>query len=315
VLGLGLRQLQEALNRKADEVQREFLELSEEMETLNSELLELRGDARREKLDAQRQLRARQQDIAEDINWWRERARRITQGGRGNSLKEMLVELEGLDEPAIEAAVERVQFILDSPEEAAQQLSYQEEPDRAETPAGRLLERARTDYDLRANDPAARIRAATEFANRPGIAQDDAALEELAAAKEDADPLVRELVWMTLIQLHRFRAMRFADLDLAHESVQELARMQNRAVIPALAEILKSHRTGFSSVSQSGEAQEQPNTRSRMVALLRLVEWHTPEAKSALRSVQFDKINEISRAAKHALEVFPDPWQGPIQRN
>jgi hypothetical protein len=266
-------------------------------------------------LEAQRQLRARQQDIAEDINWWRERARRITQGGRGNSLKEMLVELEGLDEPAIEAAVERVQFILDSPEEAAQQLSYQQEPDRAETPAGRLLERARTDYDLRANDPAARIRAATEFANRPGIAQDDAALEELAAAKEDADPLVRELVWMTLIQLHRFRAMRFADLDLAHESVQELARMQNRAVIPALAEILKSHRTGFSSVSQSGEAQEQPNTRSRMVALLRLVEWHTPEAKSALRSVQFDKINEISRAAKHALEVFPDPWQGPIQRN
>lgn len=315
MLGLGLRQLQEVLNRKADEVQRQFLELSEELSQVNAELMELAGDARKANLEQQRELRSRQHEIAEEINWWRERARWVKQSGSGRSLEQTLAELEARQEPAINAALEQVRFILESPEEAAAQLTYQAEPERAETPAGRLLERARTDFDLRASDPAGRIRAAGEFANRPGVAQDDSVLEEIAQAADDPDPLVRELVGFTLIQLHRFRAMRFADLDLAHQSVQELARMQDRAVVPVLAEILQSHRTGFSEVGESGEAVEKANTRSRMVALLRLVEWHTPEAKSALLNVQFDKIHEISRAAKHALEIFPGPWQGPIQRN
>lgn len=315
MLGLGLRQLQEVLNRKADEVQREFLQLSDELEELNTALLEKRGDERKEFLEQQRALRARQQEIAENINWWRERARWVTQSGTSRPIRELLAELDELDEPAIGSAVERVRFMLESPEEAADMLSREQESDRAETPAGRLLERARSEYDLRSSDPASRQRAASEFANRPGIAQDDSAMEELQAAADDPDPLVRELVGLTLIQLHRFRAMRFADLELAHESVQELARMQNRAVIPTLAEILKTHRTGFAAVGTDEEPQEIANTRSRMVALLRLVEWHTAEAQSALRSVQFDKNSEISKAAKHALEIFPEPWQGPIQRN
>ena len=315
VLGLGLRQLQEALNRKADEVQREFLELSEELDKVNAELMELHGDARQENLAKQRDLRSRQQDIAEEINWWRERARWVTQSGSGHNLEDTLSELEGMEEPAIQAALAQVRFIIESPAAAAEQLTYQSEDERVETPAGRLLERARTNFDLRGSDPAARVRAAAEFANRPGIAQDDSVLEEITQAEDDPDPLVRELVGFTLIQLHRFRAMRFADLDLAHQSVQELARMQNRAVVPVLSEILQSHRSGYSEVGETGEAVEQSNTRSRMVALLRLVEWHTAEAKSALISVQFDKVHEISRAAKHALELFPGSWQGPIQRN
>ena len=315
MLGLGLRQLQEALNRKADEIQREFLQLSDELEKINAQLLEARGDERQEFLEKQRALRAKQQDIAEETNWWRERARWVTQGGTTRPIRDQLQELEELEEPSIQPAIARVRFILESPEEAAEELSYQQEVDRAETPAGRLLERGRSEYDLRHSDPAARQRAASEFANRPGVAQDDSVLEELSEAVDDPDPLVRELVELTLIQLHRFRAMRFADLDMAHQSVQVLARMQNRAVIPVLAEVLKSHRTGYASIGEGEDPQQVANTRSRMVALLRLVEWHTPEAKAALRSVQFDKNQEISKAAKHALEIFPEPWQGPIQRN
>ncbi|MFP3854251.1 MAG: hypothetical protein ACLFWD_08165 [Anaerolineales bacterium] len=315
MLGLGLRRLQEALNRKADEIQRKFLRLSDEIEELNARLTELHGEQRKSVLAKQQELRAQQQEIAEEINWWRERARWVTQSGTSRSIKDMLSELEKLEEPAVQAALEQVRFILESPEEAAQELTYQQEQDKDVTPAGRLLERARTEYDLRHSDPAVRHRAAAEFANRPGIAQDDAVMEELEAAADDPDPLVRELVQLTLIQLHRFRAMRFADLDVAHSSVQTLARMKTRAVVPVLAEILKSARTGYSSMAEKDEPVEKQNTRSRMVALLRLVEWHTPEAQSALRAVQFDKIHEISRAAKHALELFPDPWQGPIQRD
>jgi hypothetical protein len=40
VIGLGLRQLQDALNRKADRIQHEFVDLSEELEEVGRKLLE-----------------------------------------------------------------------------------------------------------------------------------------------------------------------------------------------------------------------------------------------------------------------------------
>lgn len=314
MLGLGLRQLQEALNRRADEIQREFLQLTEEMEKLNAELLELEGEARRSHLAKKRQIRDRQHEVAEEINRWRERARSVTQTRGGPSLRALLEELKALEVDPVTEAVERTERILDAPDEALDELSYETQPEEEETAVGRLLERGRTEYDLRVGDSSARMRAAAEFANRPGIAQDDTNLTEIEGALEDADPLVRELATMTFIQLHRFRAMRFADLDLAHDSVQRLARMQSPQVVPVLAEILQSDRSGFTRPEGADEPIESTNTRSRMVALLRLVEWHTPAARVAIRNVQFDKEGEISRAAKHALEVFPQPWSGPLKR-
>jgi hypothetical protein len=30
--------------------------------------------------------------------------------------------------------------------------------------------------------------------------------------------------------------------------------------------------------------------------------------------VRYDKETEIAKAASHALEVFPEPWTGPLKR-
>ncbi len=314
VLGSGLRQLQEALDRKADEVQREFLRLSEELEQVNASLVEAQGEDRKPLLEEQRQLRERQLEVAEKINVWRERARSVTQTRGGQSLRTVLEDLQEVGDDSVRAAVARTIEILDAPEEARQAMAQAEQDDKAQTPVGRLLERARTEYDLRLGDVSHRVRAASEFANRPGIAQDQQAFEELNEALDDPDPLVRELVELTLIQLHRFRVMRFADLDLAHQSVVELAKMRTRAVIPVLAEIVQNPRTGYVNVGED-DAQEAPNTRSRLVALLRLVEWHTAEARAAVHSVQFDKESKIAKAANRALELFPDPWTGPLPQS
>jgi hypothetical protein len=302
------------LNRKADEVQRGFLKLNDDIEGLNAEILNLKGDARSRAVAQQREMRAQQQKIAEEINLWRERARSVTQTGGPQGLKALLAELKALDDPSISSAVDRTLMAIESPEAAAEAFAREDGSNDPQTPVGRFLARAHNEYDLRVGDPSNRIRAASEFANRPGMAQSDEVQAELRAAEKDPDPLVRELVSMTLIQLHRFRALRFADLDLARESVQELARSKDRYVVPVLAEILQSPRTGFQN-SEQDEPVEAPNTRSRMVALLRLVEWHTGEAQAAVRSVQYDREGEIGRAAQRALEVFPDIWTGPLKKS
>ncbi len=51
-----------------------------------------------------------------------------------------------------------------------------------------------------------------------------------------------------------------------------------------------------------------------MVALLRLVELHTPEAKAAVHGRQTDRNKEIATAARKALDLFPGPWKGPLKR-
>jgi ribosome-associated protein len=69
------------------------------------------------------------------------------------------------------------------------------------------------------------------------MAQDDAALAEIEAALDDPDPHVGEVAALTLIQIHRFRALRLSDLDASHASVRRLAKVKQRAVVEALEDI------------------------------------------------------------------------------
>ena len=310
MIGLGLRQLQDAMNRKADDVQREFIALSERIDEVGKEILESRDEERKRLREKQATLRSEHQGLAEETNLWRERARAVMQKSGREGLRDYLNELLELGEEMLKPAIEHVFYILDAPEEELARLQESFEPQKL-TPAGRLIERSRTEYDLRGSDPIVRHREAVSFANRPGIAQDDEALAEIEAAMDDPDPLVRELAILTTIQLHRFRALRVADLDLVHESVQYLARINHLAVIPVLVEILETPRTGFTSGEEG--AVESDNGRSRMVALLRLVEWHTAKAKSAVHGRKFDRDSHIVKAAERALELFPGSWSGPLK--
>lgn len=309
MIGLGLRQVQAALNRKADEIQREFVAASERLEEIGRKMLEVTEEDRRALRAEQGALRERQVTLAEEINLWRERGRKVLNQPGQTSLRAYLNELLSLEDPAITPAVQHALYLLDAPEEELERLSAT--PERAaETPAARLLKRAREDYDMRGTDPGPRLRSAVEFANRPGMAQDDDALAEIEAAMQDTDPLVRETAALTAIQIHRFRALRTADLDVAHKSTQRLAQIKYPAAIPVLVEILEKPRTGFVNGPQGPE--ERNNGRSRMVALLRLVEWHTGEAQKALRARQFDRDPNIVKAAARALDLFPGEWTGPL---
>ena len=310
MIGLGLRQVQDALNRKADEIQREFVAASERLEEIGRMLLEANEDERRPLRAEQTDLRERQQTLADEINLWRERGRRVlTQPGQ-TSLRTYLNDLLALEDPRITPAVKHALYLLDAPEDELARLADNPQRAAAETPAARLLKRARTEYDMRSTDPDARLRTAVEFANRAGMAQDDDAIQEIEEALKDPDPLVREVAALTAIQLHKFRALRIADLDVAHRSTQKLAQIKFPAAIPVLVEILEKPRTGF--VTTESGTEERDNARSRMVALLRLVEWHTGEAQKALRARQFDRDPNIVKAAARALDLFPGEWTGPL---
>ena len=311
LVGFGLRQLQDTLNRKADAIQREFVELSGRLEALSKKLIEARGDERDRLRAEHAEARARQAELAEVVNLWRDRARSVLQQRSETSLRTYLEELMGLEDEELREATQQALKILDAPPGS---IPTPESSSSAATPrstAGRLLERARTSWDLRGSDSSVRMREAVEFSNRPGMAQDDSALAELEGALDDPDPLVREIAVLAAIQLHRFRAMRVADLDRVHESVKSLAGFNHPAVIPVLIEVVENPRTGFA----MGESEpiETDNNRSRMVALLRLVEWHTSDAQAALRLLRFDRDPNIVRAAVRALELFPDEWRGPIK--
>ena len=75
--------------------------------------------------------------------------------------------------------------------------------------------------------------------------------------------------------------------------------------------MLTNPRSGF--VQGASGPEEATNTRSRMVALLRLVEWHTAEAHSALRGMRFDRDSHIVKTAEKALALFPGDWKGPLK--
>ncbi|HEY4667929.1 MAG TPA: hypothetical protein VIH26_11545 [Anaerolineales bacterium] len=311
MFALGLRQLQQALDQKANQVQHEFILASEQLEEVARKLLEAIPEDQERLKEQQRGLRARQQALADEVNNWRERARAVRSQPGEASLRTYLNELLKLDDPLLTPAIQHSLYLLDAPEEELAKLAGQETPSAITTPAGRLIQRSRTEFDLRGSDAGARQRAAIEFANRPGLAQKDEVIAEIEAAIEDPDPLVREIALLTMIQLHRFRCMRSADLDQAHASVQKLASLNHVTAIPSLIEILEKPRTGFVQTEQG--SQEADNNRSRMVALLRLIEWHTPEAKMAVHKLQFDRDPNLVKTSRRALELFPDEWGGPLK--
>ena len=310
MLGLGLRQVQEALNKKADEVQHEFVAISDELEAIGRKLLEVRNEDRPPLRSEQESLRAKQAVLADEVNLWRQRARAVTQQRGEAGLRAYMEELKALGDPVVAYSAQQAIETLDAPEEALARFQADQEQSPL-TPAARLLQRARKEYDLRGSDVAPRQRAAVEFANRPGMAQDDKALEDMVAGMSDGDPLVREVAILACVQIYRFRALRLAELDQAHAAVEHLAKFDHRAAVAALIEVMSQHRTGYVS-SPSGMA-EGDNAKSRMVALLRLVEWHTPDAQVAIQAVRFDRDSHLVKVAVKALEVFPGDWKGPLK--
>lgn len=310
MLGLGLRQVQEALNKKADEIQHEFVAVSDELETISRRILEVRGEDRAQLRQEQEALRAKQAELAGEVNTWRERARAVTQQRGEAGLRASMEELKTLGDPLVAYAAQQALEMMDAPEEALARLQAGQEASPL-TPAARLLQRARREYDLRQADSAPRQRAAVEFANRRGIAQDDDALHELEQAMADPNPMVRELAILTCVQVYRIRSLRLAELDLAHDAVQRLAKIDHRAAVGPLIEVVTQPRTGYTN-TDTGPV-EGDNAKSRMVALLRLVEWHTPDAQTAIRSLRFDRDPHIVRVAEKSLEVFPGEWKGPLK--
>jgi hypothetical protein len=311
VFALGLSDLQRAIDGKANDIQKEFVTLSHELEDLSRLLLELRGEELEQKREEQSALRERQVQLAEEVNQWREKARDVVRQRSEESLKTYLNDLLPQTDGALKMVVERTLRMIDAPEEELERFNLEQEALGNRTPVDRLLERARTSYDLRGSDSRERQRAAVEFANRSGMVMDDQALSELGAAINDADPLVNELVILTLIQMHKYRALQIAELTIAHESVKQLAKINHTAVIPALIEILENPRTGFFTEGENSE--EMDNTHSRIVALLKLVKWHTPDAKMAIQMRRYDQKDQIVSAAERALELFPGEWTGPLE--
>src|SRR5262245_24972611 len=182
MIGQELRQLQEALHRQADNVQREFVAVGEQLKVLSRQMGERDAD-HAALAQEQATLRDRQQELAGAINQWRDRARALLQQRSDDALRTFLTDLREVSEPPLRPLVEHVLMLVNATEEELAQLEQKRAPVAAtNTPAGRLLERARTEYDLRQSDPGARQRAASEFANRPNMAQDDDVVAELEAA-------------------------------------------------------------------------------------------------------------------------------------
>ena len=306
--------MQAALERKASAVQQEFIQLSEQLDELGWQIVDADEEEKAAIREQQKALRIEQQQIAEDVNLWRRRAREVTQQAGTTSLRSYLNDLLELNEELVTPAVQNALTLMDTPPD--ERSFPDEEPILTQqTPVGRLLERARTEYDLRASDPAIRMKEAIAFANRAGMAQDEDSIAEVVAAMDDPDPLVRELAIFTTIQLLRFRALRLADLEQAHAAVQQLTQIPHPAVVPVLIEIVEQPRVGY--IQEGGESKQADNSRSRMVALLKLVEWHTAEAQIALQKLKFDRDPHIVKTAQRALELFPERWNGefPGQKN
>ncbi len=307
MIGQGLRQLQEALNRKAGAVQHEFNAIGEKLQALSRKIAEARGADPAPLIAEQDALREQQRVLADEVNLWRDRARGALRQQGDEALRAYLNELLAANDEEIRPAVEYALYLLDASEEELAKLAQSQTQARPTTPVGRLIERARTEYDLRGQDPALRHKAAVEFANRAGMAQNDEALDELEAALADKDPLVKEVMTLTLIQMHRFRAMRLGDLDGVYASVQRLSHLNHPAVIPVLIEIVETPRTGFA--KGEGGMVEENNNRSREAALISLIQWHTPEAQAAIRARQRDRDAHIAQGAARALELYPGEWK------
>ncbi|TET34139.1 MAG: hypothetical protein E3J69_06620 [Anaerolineales bacterium] len=302
------------MERKASAVQHEFIQLSDQLDDLGREIADADEEEKKKIREQQQALRVEQQQIAEEVNLWRRRAREVTQQAGTSSLRSYLNDLLEFDEDLVTPAAQNTLTLMETPPD--ERGFTDEQPILTQqTPVGRLLERARTEYDLRVSDPAIRMKEAIAFANRAGMAQDEDSMAEIVAAMDDPDPLVRELAIFTSIQLLRFRALRLADLGEAHAAVQQLTQIPHPAIVSVLIEIVEQPRVGY--IQEGDEYTQADNSRSRMVALLKLVEWHTAEAQLALQKLKFDRDPHIVKAAQRALELFPERWNGefPDQKN
>ena len=308
---LGLNEVQKAIGKKADEIQKEFIEICEKLEEIGRLILESRGEIKEQLQSEQKKLRVRQQELAEEVNLWRDRAKSVKQQRSLESLKKFLNDLIPEVEPHIRSILERTITLIDTPQEELADIAQAQTASLAATPASRLIERARFSYDLRGSDPVERQRAAVEFANRPGMTLDDNAIAEIEKAIEDEDPLVKEVAVLTTIHLHRYRALRSADPTLVYNSVKKLTQINHPAVIPGLIEIIEQPQRTYT--TGGGSAEEEIHVKTRMIALLRLVEWHTSDALTAIQKRRFDQNKQIARAAERALELFPGAWTGPLK--
>ena len=315
MLGQGITQLQKALNAKGDVIQREFIAISDRLNVVARGILETKDEERAAFVAEQDELHEKRAALAEEVNVWRDRAKMVTNRPGEDALRDYLKELveATAGEEAIQAAIKHVQFLLDATEEELAALAQTQQEEKPSTPAGRMLDRARKEWDLRQEDPALRQRAAAEFANRQGMAQDMEAIAEIEDAIFDPDKFVREVAVLTMIQLHRFRAMRLADLEAAYQSVEKLVHINHPSAISALITILESPRSGFVHKAGENEPVEETNSRLRVAALKRLIEWHTPEARNAIQSYQLDRDSQVSYLARRAPETFPGEWKGPIR--
>jgi hypothetical protein len=308
MLGQSLRDLQATLNRKADAIQREFVELSESVQAISRRLAELPSSDQAAAVAEQAALRERQHALADEANEWRDKARAALRQPGDDALQAYLDRLVASGDEAIVAAAARARHLLTAPEAELEQMSQARAREVPTTPAARLIERARTEYDLRGPYPGPRQQSAVQFANRPGLAQDEAVTAELQAALSDSDPMVQDMASLTLIQIYRFRATRLGDLDAAHSAVVWLAAFKHRGAIPVLIEIAETPRTGYA--SQQGAMITTTNLASREAALKALAMWHTSEARTAVRARVNDRDPQVAKAAARVLDENPGEWGG-----
>ena len=117
MIGQGLRQLQEVLNRRADAVQREFIAIGEKLQALNRKILEAHGDERTPLLAEQEALHTNQAALAGEINVWRDRGRAVMHQRSDAELRAVLAELVALHDEAIQPAVDHALFLLNASDE------------------------------------------------------------------------------------------------------------------------------------------------------------------------------------------------------
>ncbi|MGB7537974.1 MAG: hypothetical protein WBM17_05510 [Anaerolineales bacterium] len=308
---LELRELAIVLDRKVTAIQREFTSIADHLGVLRRKWVEEEETERPRILKEQEALKEKQMVLAEQINVWRDRLRMIENPSGEKTMLNTLEELLGCGDVEVADAVNRAKKILAMSPEEKSALFNKAAAATANTPVGRLVQRAQTSYDLRSGGPRVRQETAVEFSNRSGMAQDDAVLTELEAAMEDPDPVVSDLAIRTLIQILRFRAVRAAELDTGQLAVQRLVKIQNPIVIPVLIEILKNPRQGY--ILVNGNLQEGSNDSARLLALIALVEFRTKEVQDVLRMRRYDKDPNVANAAERALQAFPGDWSGKTE--
>jgi hypothetical protein len=156
VFSQSINQLQKALTAKADSIQREFISISEQLTLLARKVIEALPEDRAPIEAEQEALRERRAVIAEEVNVWRDRAKEILSQPGQDALRAYLQDLldSSKDDDRIQSATHHMLFVMNATEEELAAMAQSDEDDKPQTPAGRLIQRARKEYDLRGEDPA-----------------------------------------------------------------------------------------------------------------------------------------------------------------